>query len=175
MLLAIYVYMYIFLIVRNSNGIQAEANECVSINVWIWFACYFLENSFVPPLDILCGLPLNLCLATNCTEFLLYTVNRVTCPLFWISCMAILYLLQLGHFESGIRQVLRSAKRAPVNVRRLNNRKWRQRYCLVGERLQALALLNAALLWRGLCGPIWGSNTFMDTMWVVRNTRVLSL
>lgn len=32
-LLAIYVYMYIFLIVRNSNGIQAEANECVSINV----------------------------------------------------------------------------------------------------------------------------------------------
>ena len=30
--------------------------------------------------------------------------------------------------------VLRSAKRAPANVRRLNNRKWRQRYCLVGER-----------------------------------------
>ena len=28
--------------------------------------------------------------------------------------------------------------------RRLNNRKCRQRYCLVGERSQALALLNAA-------------------------------
>ena len=41
--------------------------------------------------------------------------------------------------------VLRSAKRAPANVRRLNNRKWRQRYCLVGERSRALALLNAAL------------------------------
>ena len=25
--------------------------------------------------------------------------------------------------------VLRSAKRAPANIRRLNNRKWRQRYC----------------------------------------------
>ena len=31
-----------------------------------------------------------------------------------------------------------------ITVRRLNNRKWRQRYCLVGERSQALALLNAA-------------------------------
>ena len=41
--------------------------------------------------------------------------------------------------------VLRSAKRAPANVRRLNNRKWRQRYCLVGERSRALALLNEAL------------------------------
>ena len=41
--------------------------------------------------------------------------------------------------------VLRSVKRAPANVRRLNNRKWRQRYCLVGERSRALALLNAAL------------------------------
>ena len=40
--------------------------------------------------------------------------------------------------------VLRSAKRAPATVRRLNNRKWRQRYCLVGERSRALALLNAA-------------------------------
>ena len=40
--------------------------------------------------------------------------------------------------------VLRSAKRAPANVHRLSNRKWRQRYCLVGERSRALALLNAA-------------------------------
>ena len=40
--------------------------------------------------------------------------------------------------------MLRSAKRAPGNVRRLNNRKWRQRYCLVGKRSRALALLNAA-------------------------------
>ena len=40
--------------------------------------------------------------------------------------------------------VLRSAKRAPANVRQLNNRKWRQSYCLVGERSRALALLNAA-------------------------------
>ena len=42
--------------------------------------------------------------------------------------------------------VLRSAKRAPANVRRLNNRKCRQRYCSVGERSRALALLNAALM-----------------------------
>ena len=42
--------------------------------------------------------------------------------------------------------MLRSAKRAPGNVRRLNNRKWRRRYCLVGECSRALALLNAAQL-----------------------------
>ena len=46
-----------------------------------------------------------------------------------------------------VHPVLRSAKRAPSNVRRPNNRKWRQRYCLVGERLRALALLNAALIY----------------------------
>ena len=40
--------------------------------------------------------------------------------------------------------VLRLAKRAPANVRRLNNRKWRQRYCLVGKRSRAIAVLNAA-------------------------------
>ena len=40
--------------------------------------------------------------------------------------------------------MLRSAKRAPANVRRLNNRKWRQSYCSVDERSRALALLNAA-------------------------------
>ena len=45
---------------------------------------------------------------------------------------------------SSTRSVLRSAKRAPANVRRLNNRKWRQSYCSVGERSRALALLNAA-------------------------------
>ena len=44
----------------------------------------------------------------------------------------------------GEEPVLRSAKRAPANVRRLNNRKWRQRYCSVGECSRALALLNAA-------------------------------
>ena len=46
----------------------------------------------------------------------------------------------------GTTPVLRSAKRAPANVRRLNNRKWRQRYCSAGERSRALALLNAALM-----------------------------
>ena len=94
------IHVYI-LIVRNSNGIQAEANECVSINVWIWFACYFFENSFVPPLDILRGLPLNLCLATICTEFLLYTVNRVTCLLF-LNLVYGHFVLVTGYFESGI-------------------------------------------------------------------------
>ena len=49
--------------------------------------------------------------------------------------------------------VLRSAKRVPANVRQLNNRKWRQSYCLVGERSRALALLNAAL-YHGSCGTI---------------------
>ena len=53
----------------------------------------------------------------------------------------------MDKFQPNLAQlsVLRSAKRAPANVRRLNNRKWRQRYCLVSERSRALALLNAAL------------------------------
>ena len=42
-----------------------------------------------------------------------------------------------------------SAKRVPANVRRLNNRKWRKRYCLVGEHSRALALLNTALISKG--------------------------
>ena len=41
--------------------------------------------------------------------------------------------------------VLRSAKRAPSNVRRLNNSSDVIFYCSVGERSRALALLNAAL------------------------------
>ena len=49
--------------------------------------------------------------------------------------------------------VLRSAKRTPAYVRRLNNRKRRQRYCLVGERSRALAMLNAAMV-NLLCGAI---------------------
>ena len=42
--------------------------------------------------------------------------------------------------------VLRSAKRAPANIRRLNNISDVIFYCSVGERSRALALLNAALL-----------------------------
>ena len=53
---------------------------------------------------------------------------------------------QTGNRKQSKRTVLRSAKRAPANVRRLNNRKWRQRYCSVGECSRALALLNAALV-----------------------------
>ena len=41
--------------------------------------------------------------------------------------------------------VLRSAKRAPANVRQLNNISDVVFYCSVGERSRALALLNAAL------------------------------
>ena len=51
-----------------------------------------------------------------------------------------------NHYRSP---VLRSTKRAPANARRHSNRKWRQRYCLVGERSRALALLNAALSYSG--------------------------
>ena len=40
--------------------------------------------------------------------------------------------------------VLRSAKRGPANVRRLNNISDVNFYCSVGERSRALALLNAA-------------------------------
>lgn len=99
-LLAIYVYIYIYiLIVRNSNGMHAEANGCVSINVWIWFDCYFLENSFVPPLDILRGLPLNLYVSQQST----LTVNRVTCPLFLNLVYGHFVLVTGHHFESGIR------------------------------------------------------------------------
>ena len=59
---------------------------------------------------------------------------------------------------SECRPVLRSAKRAPANIRRLNNRKWRQSYCSVSERSRALALLNAALVWRLIFGvPHYGS------------------
>ena len=42
------------------------------------------------------------------------------------------------------QHVLRSAKRAPANVRRLNNSSDVIFYCSVGERSRALALLNAA-------------------------------
>ena len=40
--------------------------------------------------------------------------------------------------------MLRSANRAPANVRRLNNSSDVIFYCSVGERSRALALLNAA-------------------------------
>ena len=43
-----------------------------------------------------------------------------------------------------INSVLRSAKRAPAKVRRLNNISDIIFYCSVGERSRALALLNAA-------------------------------
>ena len=44
----------------------------------------------------------------------------------------------------GTKPVLRSAKRAPANVRRLNNISDVIFYCSVDERSRALALLNAA-------------------------------
>ena len=43
-----------------------------------------------------------------------------------------------------MNSVLRSAKRAPANVRRLNNISDVIFYCSVGERSRALALLHAA-------------------------------
>ena len=52
-------------------------------------------------------------------------------------------IMYFDNFENSY-SVLHSAKRSPANVRRLNNRKWRQRYCLVGECMPALALLNSA-------------------------------
>ena len=65
--------------------------------------------------------------------------------------------------------VLRSAELAPANVRRLNNISDVIFYCSVGERSQALALLNAALCdtwprcllptllqhWGLYCGPFY--------------------
>ena len=45
-----------------------------------------------------------------------------------------------------VTSVLRSAKRAPANVRPLNNSSDVIFYCSVGERSRALALLNAALI-----------------------------
>ena len=47
---------------------------------------------------------------------------------------------------SKLKTVLRSAKRAPANVRRLNNISDVIFYCSVGERSRALALLNGALV-----------------------------
>ena len=77
--------------------------------------------------------------------------------------------------------VLRSAKRAPANVRRLNNRKWRQRYYLVGERSRALALLNAALLLFLLLFEWWNNNLFVQRLtnkhyifYVIFKTRWIS-
>ena len=66
-------------------------------------------------------------------------------------------------------QVLRSAKRAPANVNRLNNRKRRQRYCLVGERWRALALLNAAQDY----SP--GSDILVDNIWRQISDGILSV
>ena len=56
-----------------------------------------------------------------------------------------LFSVSLGSCKPSENSVLRSAKRAPENVRRLNNISDVIFYCLVGERSRALALLNAAL------------------------------
>ena len=56
-----------------------------------------------------------------------------------------LFSVSLGSCKPSENSVLRSAKRAPANVRRLNNISDVIFYCLVGERSRALALLNAAL------------------------------
>ena len=50
----------------------------------------------------------------------------------------------------GNTTVLRSAKRAPANIRRLNNIFDVIFYCSFGERSRALALLNAAQYWYGV-------------------------
>ena len=62
------------------------------------------------------------------------------------------HFIQVSHFSSleliGLSwsPVLRSAKRAPANIRQLNNISDVIFYCSVGERSRALALLNAALM-----------------------------
>ena len=71
--------------------------------------------------------------------------------------------------------VLRSAKRAPANVRRLNNRKWRQRYCLVGELSRALALLNAALLFAVLSEKLLNLDALDDKKGVPRTFPIPEL
>ena len=48
------------------------------------------------------------------------------------------------HIHVTVTPVLRSVKRAPANVRGLNNISDVIFYCSVGERSRALALLNAA-------------------------------
>ena len=53
--------------------------------------------------------------------------------------------VQYFSLDVTVKPVLRSAKRAPANVRQLNNISDVIFYCSVGERSRALALLNAAL------------------------------
>ena len=55
--------------------------------------------------------------------------------------------------HSTATPVLRSAKRAPANVRQLNNISDVIFYCSVGERWRALALLNAALCTQSMGEP----------------------
>ena len=74
----------------------------------------------------------------------------------YVDCDVIYYDLMPWLWFHLIWPVLRSAKWAPANVSRLNSRKWRQRYCLVGEGSRALRLLNTALmswLWWNLLWP----------------------
>ena len=96
-------------------------------------------------------------------NLLLWKVGLLSSRVHTSSCLSVIYYDQFSRAQSTFtlktrsrneRQlcaaettVLRSAKRAPANARRLNNRKWRQSYCSVGERSRALALLNAALVW----------------------------
>ena len=67
--------------------------------------------------------------------------NAITYSFFYIFALFFLYIL---HNYPVIIPVLRSAKRAPANVRRLNNISDVIFYCSIGERSRALALLHAA-------------------------------
>ena len=62
--------------------------------------------------------------------------------------------------------VLRSAKRAPANVRRLNNISDVIFYCSVGESSRALALLNAAQVRDSWCKSLLISIVERSLSWV---------
>ena len=75
-------------------------------------------------------------------------------------CRDLLHLTQLSQQSSA---VLRSAKRTPANIHRLNNISDVIFYCSVGERSRALALLNAALVLQ-MCIMQWVLHILMKSL-----------
>ena len=73
----------------------------------------------------------------------------------WLGYLLYVFWISRVFDISFFKSVLRSAKRAPANVRRLNNRKWRQIYCSVSKRSRALGLLNAALFFYSLLRRVY--------------------
>ena len=98
-----------------------QAQPTIQVTVRLFFGVFKDTTDEFPP---------NAC---PCSFLTLDDIRRVILK----RAVVCLYLL--------VSPLLRSAKRAPANVRRLNNISDVIFYCSVGERSRALALMNAAL------------------------------